>query len=101
MKTHAIAAALSLSCIAAPALAADIEVEVDLRMLETRQGTAIVYEKLEKKAVRSCRQMTSRLPTHLRACEADLMEQFVEDLDHPMLTAHHRGKDAPLYASRG
>lgn len=69
-----------------------ISVTVPMEVLSTEDGVVRVYRALERKAERSCKttipqRLGQSIP--LSSCTRDLMDGFVEALDHDGLTAMH------------
>ena len=94
-KTIAITLAALGTTLAPAAFAAptdDIRVEIDTRYLETDWGVEKVYDVLSSKAKSACvtgstRDISSR--KFERDCMSDLLDDFIENVDHDTLTTYH------------
>lgn len=81
-----------------------VTVTIPAAQLETVEGTKAVYAKLQAKAKRECKTVT---PGHHykvskeKACAADLLDQFIQDVQNETLTRIHAGEilDARQFAS--
>ncbi len=72
-----------------------IEVSVKVAQLQTPEGAAKVYESLSAKALEACTPQISRIPdSMIRECAADLLDQFVDNLNKTEVTQLHTQQDA-------
>lgn len=87
------AALIPVSAHAISASSDTVTTKIDLRDLKTSYGVKRVYAQLSRKAEASC---GVRFSTGISArrsaisCAENLLASFVKDVDHKVLTAHHK-----------
>lgn len=96
--------AAALTLIAAPAFADDVAFAYSPSDLSTSASLAALYARIEKKAWRACGlyERSGLWGVEFQeACAADLVEDFVGEIDHPALTALHEDRLGDRYAEHG
>ncbi|NRA29861.1 MAG: UrcA family protein [Parvularculaceae bacterium] len=68
-----------------------VRMRLDRDVLTTQEGVESVYGALERQAKAACRDagLAGRVREARRACQAALMDEFIEAIDHPKLAAFH------------
>ncbi len=97
-------AAFSLVILAAPAFASDQPKEpynfsIDVSDANTPEGAARVYADIRRQAVRVCGGVNTDASRKVRECRAGVMENAVEAINAPLVTALWRD-DAVLLAQQ-
>ena len=79
--------------VSATAYGETVTVTVPMAMLETEEGAAKLYSALDRRAEKSCKttipQKIGRSVSKNR-CKTDLMNDFVNEIDHATLTSLHQ-----------
>ncbi|MBL4854064.1 MAG: UrcA family protein [Robiginitomaculum sp.] len=92
----ALAAGLGLGAIPASAITSSknsVSIRVDTSKLETAEGVIDVYQILSRKANKACKTGGRLTLRHRRAdaiCSANLLKDFIVDLNGPRVTAYHK-----------
>ena len=99
--TSMVLAAMSAAILAAGP-AEEVTFRFDAELLTTNRGIEKVYDRMARRARRACRfpgPLMTRHGEEMR-CRASLVDQWVDGIGSPHLTALHRGADAPDFARR-